>query len=341
MSSAVRSTGRDVMTRDLEESRSLLHRAGLCPHRVEILENPQGFAVRHRAVPIGTVVLSQLVYDTAVRVTHRHADDSYVVHIPLVGDAPSTVGGRRVLATPAAAAVIGPGDTVSMRWQAHSPHLMVRLDGQQLHDTLRRQMGQEGGPLRLQPVLDLSSSRGRSWLELVALLKLDVDNGARLSTHELARHHVQQLVMIGFLLTTGNAYTAEVHDEPRVAAAAPTVRRARDLIHAHAAEPLTVADVAEAVGVGVRSLQHSFRRQLGTTPTTYLRQVRLTRVRAELAAAGPTDRVRVTDVALRWGFVHPGRFSQVYRATYGEPPLATLAREPGQPAARTSSPGTG
>jgi AraC-like DNA-binding protein len=34
----------------------------------------------------------------------------------------------------------------------------------------------------------------------------------------------------------------------------------------------------------------------------------------------------VTDIALRWGFNHLGRFSQLYRERYGEKPLATLRR---------------
>ncbi|WP_094783336.1 helix-turn-helix domain-containing protein [Paraburkholderia ribeironis] len=34
----------------------------------------------------------------------------------------------------------------------------------------------------------------------------------------------------------------------------------------------------------------------------------------------------VTDVALRLGFAHVGRFSADYRAAFGEPPAATLRR---------------
>jgi transcriptional regulator GlxA family with amidase domain len=50
-----------------------------------------------------------------------------------------------------------------------------------------------------------------------------------------------------------------------------------DIIEGHAAEPLTVEDVAEAVGIGVRALQQDFRRYLDTTPTNYLRGVRFRR----------------------------------------------------------------
>ncbi|REH17472.1 AraC-like protein [Kutzneria buriramensis] len=89
------------------------------------------------------------------------------------------------------------------------------------------------------------------------------------------------------------------------------------------AEPLTVEDVAEAVGVAVRALQDGFRRHADTTPMSYLRDVRLRRVRAELTAAEPGT-VTVTDVAVRWGFLHAGRFSVLYREQFGETPSTTL-----------------
>lgn len=101
------------------------------------------------------------------------------------------------------------------------------------------------------------------------------------------------------------------------------IKQAVELIEAHAAEPLTVEDVAEAVGIGVRALREGFRRCLDTTPMNYLREVRLRRVRAELEVSDPTH-TNVTDVAMRWGFLHAGRFSVQYRERFGESPSATL-----------------
>ncbi|WP_182873127.1 helix-turn-helix transcriptional regulator [Microbispora sp. H10670] len=86
---------------------------------------------------------------------------------------------------------------------------------------------------------------------------------------------------------------------------------------------LTVEDIAEAVGVSARALQEGFRRHLEKTPTSFLREVRLDRVHAELAARNPYT-ATVTDVAYRWGFAHLGRFSSVYRQRFGESPSETL-----------------
>ncbi|WP_432993536.1 AraC family transcriptional regulator [Dactylosporangium sp. CA-233914] len=102
------------------------------------------------------------------------------------------------------------------------------------------------------------------------------------------------------------------------------VRRAAAYMEAHAHEPLIVADVADAAGIGVRGLQIAFKRHLEQTPLEYLRRIRLDRVHRELQAAEPGSGTTVKAVARRWGFANPGRFTAEYRAVYGHLPSHTL-----------------
>lgn len=57
------------------------------------------------------------------------------------------------------------------------------------------------------------------------------------------------------------------------------------------------------------------------SPVTYLRTMRLNRVRSELRQCPAST---VGDVAARWGFWHLSRFAREYRALFGELPSATL-----------------
>jgi transcriptional regulator GlxA family with amidase domain len=109
------------------------------------------------------------------------------------------------------------------------------------------------------------------------------------------------------------------------------VRRAVEYAQEHLDTSLTVAGLAVAVGVSARALQAGFARELGCAPSTYIRDQRLDRVNAELLASDPADGVRVTDVAVRWGFAHLGRFSHVYHGRFGELPSATLRRSGARP----------
>ena len=103
------------------------------------------------------------------------------------------------------------------------------------------------------------------------------------------------------------------------------VLRAERFIRAHAAEPIALADIVRAAGVGERALQAGFRRFRSTSPTGYLKRERLEQARLALIAGARTRRT-VTDIALGCGFSHPSKFAQCYRSRYGETPSETLRR---------------
>lgn len=101
------------------------------------------------------------------------------------------------------------------------------------------------------------------------------------------------------------------------------LREAIEYVHAHAHLPIDVLDVAGHAGLTIRGLQQGFSRHLGTSPSEYLRTVRLERVRQELRT-GPVEE-SIGSIAARWGFAHAGRFSIAYAKAFGEHPRETRA----------------
>jgi transcriptional regulator GlxA family with amidase domain len=87
---------------------------------------------------------------------------------------------------------------------------------------------------------------------------------------------------------------------------------------------LTVSAIAAKVGVSLRSLETGFRNWHKSTPTEYLRNIRLQAARAELLA--PTESTTVTSAALGNGFFHLPRFSAHYRVAFNETRGQTLRR---------------
>ena len=130
-------------------------------------------------------------------------------------------------------------------------------------------------------------------------------------------------------LLAGAMLTAFRHETGRPAERLPgpgstaTLRRAMAFIEEFAGHDIGAVDIAAGAHVTLRAVQHAFQRHLGTTPTAYLRQVRLDRARQELRAASPAH-ATVTEIASRWGFPSPSRFTAHYRAAYGELPRDTL-----------------
>jgi AraC-like DNA-binding protein len=99
-------------------------------------------------------------------------------------------------------------------------------------------------------------------------------------------------------------------------------RRAEEYVRGHLDEAITIRKICQAVGGASRTLHIAFQECFGTSPVKYSRELRLNAERRQLlhAASGTT----VTDVAMRRGFLHLGRFSQDYRRRFGECPSVPL-----------------
>lgn len=120
-----------------------------------------------------------------------------------------------------------------------------------------------------------------------------------------------------------NTAVSEPAAEDRRDARPETLRRAIAYIESNPELDIGTAEIARAAHVTPRAIQLAFRRHLDTTPTAYLRRVRLQHAHQQLLDGTP-DGLTVTDVALRWGFATPSRFARQYRIAYGRTPSATL-----------------
>ncbi|WP_128377195.1 AraC family transcriptional regulator [Streptomyces cavernae] len=309
-------------TSDVEVAQAQVGRA-FRPHDLRLVGRSARLDARLHGVTFGDTGLYYLDYGADVMITPGALEDFYLVQMPLAGAAEITCGREQIISTPRVASVPSPTEALAMRWRAGNPQLIVWIRRSALEDHLGKLLGRQPRmPVRFDLGMDLTTPGARSWLGIVDLLRRDADNTDGMLGQPLVVKQLEYLLTTQLLLTQPHNYTPALHGEqPRVAP--PTVRRAMELIEGHAAEPLTVEDVAEAVGVSVRALQEGFRRHLGTTPVSYLREVRLDRVRAELTAASPGT-TTVTDVAYRWGFFHPGRFAIAYKERFGEHPSQTL-----------------
>jgi AraC-like DNA-binding protein len=103
------------------------------------------------------------------------------------------------------------------------------------------------------------------------------------------------------------------------------LRLAEEFLAARLETPVSLPTVAAAAGVSLRTLTRAFHKEYGVGPVGFLRRRRLEAARRDLLAAEP-DSTNVTDVALRYGFAHLGRFAGEYRKAFGESPSETLRR---------------
>ena len=185
----------------------------------------------------------------------------------------------------------------------------------------------EPADLRFESVTPVSPAVGRYWQSLVAYLGRQLitpDQQAPLRRSALLQSSALDMLAAAALTVFPNTAmtAAQVPGPGRVAPAA--VRRAVAFIDEHADRDISATDIAAAARVTIRAIQLAFRHHLDTTPSAYLRRVRLDHAHQQLCAASPGDGVTVTEIASRWGFASPSRFAAHYRDTYGVLPSYTL-----------------
>lgn len=104
-----------------------------------------------------------------------------------------------------------------------------------------------------------------------------------------------------------------------------TLRRAEDFLMQHLTRPVTRPELAAAAGVSIRTVSRGFHERYGIGPLAWLKLRRLEAAQRELRSMAPGE-TSVTEVALRYGFEHLGRFAADYRRRFGETPSATLRK---------------
>ncbi len=197
---------------------------------------------------------------------------------------------------------------------------LVHFDRDFVHRAAAARQPLDDRPLRFDHRREPDAQTARRWQSALTGLA----RALRVGGPESAAWHEAKASAVAVFL---DLFPPHTDDLPAVLALPRNarLRAAVEYIEAHAAETVTIQDLSAASGLSVRSVQESFRRVFDVSPLTYLRQVRLDRVREELLQAGPHAGV-VGDVARRWGFVHLGRFSAAYSVRFGEYPKETLRR---------------
>ncbi|MCZ7436964.1 AraC family transcriptional regulator [Micromonospora sp. WMMC241] len=202
----------------------------------------------------------------------------------------------------------------------------VRLPLEQVARFAARRMESPPQAFRFLGLAPVSPAMARTWAHLSTFLtRMSVTSADGLDQPLLRASLVDLVATTALAVFPNTTMTADYVPEPRRVAPS-VVRRAQAYLEEHAAEPVTVAQVAAACGVGPRGLQAAFQRQVGHSPLTYLRRVRLARAHHDLTTADPASGQTVAAIARRWGWTSGGRFAAAYRETYGRPPSETLRR---------------
>ncbi|WP_030440993.1 helix-turn-helix transcriptional regulator [Actinoplanes subtropicus] len=184
--------------------------------------------------------------------------------------------------------------------------------------------GRKAGSIRFTGYRPISAQAAATWCQTYDYVRVTVAGTLQAAESLVADSAVRLLATVAL-----SAFPNTAMHEPTIAdrhdAHPANLRRAITFIDENADRDITPADIALAARVTIRALQLAFRRHLDTTPTAYLRRVRLDHAHRQLQAADPAL-TTVSSIAMRWGFASHSSFTARYHAAYGVPPSETLRR---------------
>lgn len=111
--------------------------------------------------------------------------------------------------------------------------------------------------------------------------------------------------------------------KPKLTAGEKTALEIRDKVFHHMDGNLSIASLAKEYEISEQTLQNSFKSLFGFTPKIFLRLLKLNIVHQELQKSTP-QQTSVSNIAIKWGFKHMGRFSAYYTELFAENPSLTL-----------------
>ena len=200
----------------------------------------------------------------------------------------------------------------------------ISIDTAYLSALTAQLRGGEGAPPLLPgPCVLHASAALQAGMRHLVHSALDLARQQPAMLRQPAAQRMLTLSLTEVLLDCASIDRRETGVRPTAAARRRILTAARDYMRAHADEAISVPELCEATGASRRALQYAFEEILHMSPVTYLRVMRLNRVRGELLSRSADT---VGDVAARWGFWHLSRFAADYRQHFGELPSATRAR---------------
>jgi AraC-like DNA-binding protein len=294
------------------------------PH-IEPLSDPASISLTHRVGRIGPLTFGELIVGSDVSLYCGELCSAYRLTVLRSGRLEPDNCRSPITAGAGSDTVYQPRGGTSSRWAAGTRMIAVKIDHGVVDDALSDVLGRQvTANIDLQPTVCTTTGATRGWLNMLLVLAEQSFHPGSTLTHPFVSSPYVDSVVRGLLFVADHPHRDAVAAEPKPIAPR-TVRTAIDIIEAEAHRPLTVSELAERSHISIRGLQVGFRRHLGVSPMTYLREVRLSRAHATLRQSDPST-TTVASIAYQWGFTNLGRFAAAHTARYGEAPAATLRR---------------
>jgi AraC-like DNA-binding protein len=270
-------------------------------------------SISHRT--FSSLDLCRITYGARVQVLSPALESIYHLQILLRGHCRSLACGEEKIYIPGEILLINPDDPVDLTYSADCEKFIIKLPVGLLENACLEQKWE----LPKNGIRFASSRHDLNTLEcFVQLLGLICQEAESAATPEIQALY-ERIVASKLLGLLASNVARQVPEQTH----GHGFEAVKQFIEAHLRKEISIEQLMAVARMSERSLYLLFERQVGVSPRDYVRQRRLERVHELLQS--PATR-SVTETALDHGFLHLGRFSEVYRKRFGELPSHTARR---------------
>ena len=299
-----------------------------CPHDLKPLRaNEHGFFAQHNCAAFDGFSVNYVAYGGSVSIDPGCLERFFLLQLPLRGSARVSTASRDIATTPGrTASLLSPTVPTRMAWENDCAQLILLVERKLVEQRAAALAGKALCAIEFDPVVDLKTPAAQALqVQMQRLASLAEGLGSKRGLSPAAAANWREAVLDHLLTSQPHGLTQAIKTFAGRSETLPhALRRARDCLVAHAADPLDLVRLAGSAGIGIRALQLGFRRHFGMSITEMLLDVRLAHLNTQLKAAPPE--ARIIDLAFDIGFTHVGRMAGAYRQKFGETPSATLRR---------------
>ena len=310
-----------VSTNRIEEAEVAITRS-LTDVKVIRVADRDRFELHMSAVDIGRTSLVFNRFGTDTKIKAGLLGDPVLFIIG--GSAPTKfiLDKGSVVVSPRKAAMITPAKQMQIERSERSQTLVLRTTQSHLLRHFEELTARHHrGSLIFDNSIDLRKGPGAMLKRMMNYIVYELEHNDRV-VKNLGLLKSYDHMLLTALLSLPHNQRKKIYENRRYQVAPGLVRRAEEYMRAHLKEAISIIDLLRICGCSRSVLFAAFRNARGYTPMEFLTEQRLQSAREKLLT--PHLQASVSSIALDFGFINLGRFSQIYRKRFGERPSDTL-----------------
>ncbi len=309
-----------IRSSDIDDAREEISQK-ISPHNIELASHADLLDVNFSGVHLGGIALLHAYYGCSIKAKPEHSEYFYT-HTMLQGNSEIQHGKNQCDTIAGDTVVLSPSVPYNMHLHEKCDRIVIRVDPNQVKSHLSKLLCSE---VNDNLVFDLKVENANTWWNTINYVLSQIQNEPRVLQSRDVQQAYAQLVISNLLQLHNHNYVEQLN-APTPDLINTKVKAAIDYVQSRVKKNTSLAQLASHCNVSARTLQRSFVKHIGMTPTAYVRDAKLQAIHHALENIQDNENGSIKRVLLDHNVVDFSRFGQYYRQKYGCTPKQTLEK---------------